>query len=141
MVQGTDGLERGCRRGRPRRTRRVEHTQLFRCYAPRCTTEGEGESVILLPEELEILKLVELQGLEQEEASAVMGISRRTAWKDLHEARKKVADALVNGKVIEVARCRHRMDGRCPRDTTGPSSEDDPEDVCREHREPREGSA
>ena len=75
--------------------------------------------VTILPEELELLKLIDLVGLEQEEASAVMGVSRRTAWKDLHEARKKVADALVNGKVIEVARCEHRMDGRCPNGKPG----------------------
>jgi len=92
---------------------------------------------MLLPEELEILNLVELQGLEQEEASAVMGISRRTAWKDLHVARRKVADALVNGKVIEVAGCEHRMDGRCPRDKTGPFPESDHENVCRDRREHR----
>jgi hypothetical protein len=89
----------------------------LRCYAPQCNTADEEEPVIILPEELELLKLVDLNGLVQEEASAVMGVSRRTVWKDLHEARKKVADALIHGKRIEIAGCERRSEGRCPQDT------------------------
>lgn len=73
--------------------------------------------VTILPEELELLKLVDLNGLAQEEASAVMGVSRRTVWKDLHEARRKVTDALINGKRIEIAGCKRRLEGGCPRET------------------------
>jgi predicted DNA-binding protein (UPF0251 family) len=77
--------------------------------------QGRAEVVLLLPEELELLKLVDLQGLEQEEAAAALGVSRRTVWRDLHEARRKVADALVHGKGIEVSGCTLRTEGRCPR--------------------------
>jgi hypothetical protein len=71
--------------------------------------------VELRPEELELLKLVDLQGLEQEAAAKAIGVSRRTVWRDLHEARRKVADALVHGKGIEVSGCIMRTEGRCPR--------------------------
>ena len=91
------------RRGRPRVQRRMDPGGPLRCYAPQCNTGEEEETVTILPEELELLKLVDLNGLAQEEASAVMGVSRRTVWKDLHEARKKVADALIHGKRIEIA--------------------------------------
>ncbi|NYT08110.1 MAG: DUF134 domain-containing protein, partial [Methanomicrobiales archaeon] len=97
--------ERMRRRGRPRVARRLDPGKPVRCYAPRCTTVGEEMTVTLLPEELELLHLVELNGLVQEEASAIMGVSRRTVWKDLHEARRKVADALIHGKRIEIAGC------------------------------------
>jgi predicted DNA-binding protein (UPF0251 family) len=86
----------------------------LRCYAPRCDITEESEIVTLLPEELELLKLVDVNGLGQEEASAVMGVSRRTIWKDLHEARRKVTDALIHGKRIQIAGCERRVDGRCP---------------------------
>ena len=104
-------------RGRPRVTRRMDPEGPLRCYAPRCNTVEEEETVTILPEELELLKLVDLNGLGQEEASAIMGVSRRTVWKDLHEARRKVADALIHGKRIEIAGCERRIEGRCPHET------------------------
>jgi predicted DNA-binding protein (UPF0251 family) len=73
------------------------------------------DSVVLLPEEIELLRLVDLEGLEQEEAAATLGVSRRTAWRDLHEARRKVADALINGKNIDMKGCRLEPEERCPK--------------------------
>lgn len=46
--------------------------------------------------------------MTQEDAAEKSGISRRTLWKDLHEARKKVADALVKGMIIEIEGCPER---------------------------------
>ena len=105
------------RRGRPRVQRRMDLGEPLRCYAPQCNTVEEEETVTILPEELELLKLVDLNGLAQEEASAVMGVSRRTVWKDLHEARRKVADALIHGKRIEIAGCERRIEGSCPQES------------------------
>jgi predicted DNA-binding protein (UPF0251 family) len=102
------------RRGRPRLRRAIEKEGMYRCYAPLCSTQEEREMVTLLPEEVEVLRLVDLEGLEQEEAAAALGVSRKTAWRDLHEARRKVADALVNGKTIGIARCTRRETGSCP---------------------------
>jgi hypothetical protein len=76
---------------------------------------GEEAVISLLPEEMEILKLVDLEGMEQEEAAAHLGVSRKTAWRDLHSARRKVAEALVNGHVLEVAGCARKREGHCPR--------------------------
>ena len=104
------------RRGRPRIARRLDLEEPLRCYAPQCNTIEEEETVTILPEELELLKLVDLNGLAQEEASAVIGVSRRTVWKDLHEARRKVADALIHGKRIEIAGCERRIEGSCPQE-------------------------
>ena len=103
------------RRGRPRIQRRVSDSGTLRCYGPRCQIPDERESVNLLPEEIEVLRLIDLEGMEQEEAALFLGVSRRTVWKDLHEARRKVADALVNGKVIEVIGCSRRGGYECPK--------------------------
>ncbi|HMZ31589.1 MAG: DUF134 domain-containing protein [Methanoregulaceae archaeon] len=109
----TEGIRR---RGRPRVPRRMDPEASLRCYAPQCDIADTDECVTLLPEELELLKLVDLNGLEQEEAGAIIGVSRRTVWKDLHEARRKVADALIHGKKIEIAGCERRIEGQCPRE-------------------------
>ena len=61
------------------------------------------------------IRLIDLDGLEQEEAAEKLGVSRKTAWRDLHEARRKIADALVNGKGIEMAGCQKAAEGRCPK--------------------------
>jgi len=53
--------------------------------------------------EVEALRLVDIEGLTQEEAAMEMGVSRRTFWNDLMEARRKVAHALVNGCAIRIA--------------------------------------
>jgi predicted DNA-binding protein (UPF0251 family) len=53
-------------------------------------------------EELEALRLVDLEDLTQEEAAARMGVSRKTLWNDLQQARKKVVSALVNGQALHI---------------------------------------
>ena len=58
--------------------------------------------MVLSFEELEALRLVDLDGLDQGEAAALMGISRRTLWTDLKDARRKVALALTNGWAIRI---------------------------------------
>ena len=77
--------------------------------------EEEGQGISLQPDEIELIRLIDLEGLEQEEAAEKLGVSRKTAWRDLHEARRKIADALVNGKGIEMAGCTKAAEGRCPK--------------------------
>lgn len=56
---------------------------------------------LTLPE-LEALRLADLEGLYQEEAARRMGVSRATFGRILEGARRKVAEALVTGKGLEV---------------------------------------
>jgi len=58
------------------------------------------EPIYLEPAELEVLRLVDLEGLSQEEAGEKMGISRGTIWRLLQSAREKVARALTEGRPI-----------------------------------------
>jgi uncharacterized protein len=113
--QAGDGEEGIRRRGRPRVRRQPVCSGPFRCYGPLCEIQDKIGKVIILPEEIDILRLIDLEGLEQEEAAVVLGISRRTLWKDLHEARRKVTDALVNGRLIEMSGCSRKTDGICPK--------------------------
>jgi len=53
-------------------------------------------------EEAEALRLKDLEGLEQIGGAAKMGISRPTFQRVLSSARKKVADAILNGKAIRI---------------------------------------
>jgi uncharacterized protein len=58
--------------------------------------------VQLSVEEIEALRLKELEGLEQAEGASRMGVSRPTFQRILTSARQKSADALLNGKAIRI---------------------------------------
>jgi uncharacterized protein len=103
------------RRGRPRLRRIIAGTSESRCYKPCCCPGENSEGISLQPDEIELIRLIDLEGLEQEEAAEKLGVSRKTAWRDLHEARRKIADALVNGKGIEMTGCQKAAEGRCPK--------------------------
>jgi uncharacterized protein len=124
-----DDQERCCqRRGRPRVPRIVGSDTLPPTATRRSAPlMNRGRPYPSSLEEVAVLKLVDLQGLEQEEAgAAALGVSRKTLWRDLHEARRKGTDALVNGKAIEVAGCKLRSEGLCPKHQGGicPRQED-----------------
>lgn len=53
-------------------------------------------------EELEAIRLKDLEGLNQEECAEKMEVSRPTFQRILLSAREKVADSLVNGKIIHI---------------------------------------
>jgi len=55
-----------------------------------------------LPDELEALKLYEVDGLEQTKAAKKMEISQPTFARILASANKKVSEALIKGKAIRM---------------------------------------
>lgn len=61
-----------------------------------------SETVLLTVEELEALRLCDLEGLEQDEAAVNMNVSRGTFQRILYHARKAVAEALCGGKAIAI---------------------------------------
>jgi len=99
--------------------RSIEGGTSPRCYAPQCNLNEHEEVVSLLPEEIAVLELVDLKDLEQEQAATVLGVSRKTVWRDIHEAHRKIADALVHGKALEIGGCLRRQKGICPRRNAG----------------------
>jgi len=60
------------------------------------------EEVVLTFEEVEALRLKEVEGLGQTESAKRMKISQPTFFRILSIARKKVADAIINGKAIKI---------------------------------------
>ena len=81
-------------------------------------------------DELEAMRLADLEGLYQEECAKRMGISRTTLSRTLAQARRKVVDALINGKrlLVETAAETPAADGLRsalpkPSEESGPHSE------------------
>jgi len=79
----------------------IEQDPKARIFKPH--PDSEGEPVILEPDELEALRLVDLEDLSQEEAGEKMGTSRGTIWRLLHSARRKTTLALTDGRTIRIS--------------------------------------
>ena len=60
------------------------------------------DTIILLHEELEALRLTDLEGRYQEDAAEQMGVSRSTLQRIVVEARRKVTQALVEGAALHI---------------------------------------
>lgn len=90
------------RPGRPRCPRRIESEPVVSYFKPQGVPLKDLDVVQLSFEELEAIRLIDLEGLDQEDAALRMGISRRALWADLQNARMKIVEALVKGKAIEI---------------------------------------
>ncbi|MHA1906418.1 MAG: DUF134 domain-containing protein [Candidatus Thorarchaeota archaeon] len=64
--------------------------------------QAESDEIYLDLAEAEVLRLVDIEGLYQEQAGREMGVSRGTIWRLLASARKKVAQALYDGRPLIV---------------------------------------
>ena len=61
------------------------------------------EEVELLPDELEAIKLHDVDGLDQIQAAKKMNVSQPTFGRILDKAYKKIAEAIVKGKAIKIS--------------------------------------
>ena len=87
---------------RPRNPRQVSFSPEVTYFKPAGVPLRDLDEVVLRPDELEALRLADLEGLYQEDAAARMAISRPTFARLVEAARKKVATALVNGSAIRL---------------------------------------
>jgi predicted DNA-binding protein (UPF0251 family) len=87
---------------RPPKCRLVRSSPSARFFKPRGIPLCELEVVKLKDEEWEAIQLADYEGLEQEVASKMMGVSRPTFSRILGSARKAVARALAEGSALEI---------------------------------------
>ncbi len=74
----------------------------YRCFKPCSKHFEEIDCVELEADEIEALRLMDYLGLYQEESSQSMNISRATFGRIVQSVRRKISDALVNGKSIVI---------------------------------------
>lgn len=87
---------------RPIKCRRVSFFPQSRYFKPAGVPLENLEEVCLCMEELEAIRLKDLEGLEQEQGAQEMNISRPTFHRVLTSARHKIADALLHGKAVKI---------------------------------------
>jgi len=94
---------------RPRRYRRVSFRPDITYFKPAGVRLSVLDECILTIEELEAIRLKDLEEIDQIQAAKEMNISQPTFHRLLLEARKKIADAVVNGKAIRIEGGHFRM--------------------------------
>lgn len=62
----------------------------------------ELQEVTLDADELEAIRLADLEGMYHEDAAQEMGVSRQTFGRIISSARRKVAEGLVHGKALRI---------------------------------------
>lgn len=87
---------------RPRKRRRVCGLPQVNKFGPINKLNFEDESIIMTVEEYETIRLVDLEGLNQEQCANTMGVARSTVQRIYNNARRKLADSLVNGKILKI---------------------------------------
>jgi len=87
---------------RPKNPRFLRFEPNVYYFKPRGIPLRELEETILEADELEALKLHDVDGLEQISAAQEMRISQSTFARILNKAYKKIADGIVNGKAIRI---------------------------------------
>ena len=97
---------------RPRLCRRVYFNPSVTYFKPRGGRLRDLNESILTIDELESVRLKDLEGLEQETAAKKMNISQPTFHRLILSARRKISDALINGKAIKVEGGDFRIIGR-----------------------------
>jgi predicted DNA-binding protein (UPF0251 family) len=95
-------MEGGTAMGRPPRWRRVAFEPECIYFKPQGVPLSSLEEVTLGLDELEALRLADLEGMYQDDAAAKMAVSRQTFARIVQLARRKVAEALVKGKALRL---------------------------------------
>jgi predicted DNA-binding protein (UPF0251 family) len=116
---------------RPQKCRRVASVPGTTFFKPAGIPIRSLKEIRLSLEEVEALRLKEIEGLDQKAASERMNISRPTFQRVLAAARHKVADALFSAKAIRITggnvemafsrfRCRRGHEWDTPYEVIGP---------------------
>jgi len=85
---------------RQRQKRKMLEPPKFKGYKPFGVTRAKHEYIDLLFEEYEAIKLADYQLLNHKEAGQIMGVSRATFARIYENARRKIAEAMVETKQI-----------------------------------------
>ena len=94
---------------RPQKSRHIACIPGVTYFKPADMPVRVLKEINLSLEEAEALRLKDLEGMEQEPASKKMNVSRPTFQRVLASARRKIADALLNGRAVRIAGGNYEM--------------------------------
>jgi uncharacterized protein len=87
---------------RPRKCRKVCCLPTSTKFAPEGNSNDENDIIVMSVEEYETIRLIDYEGLMQEECAESMNVARTTVQRIYNDARIKLADFLVSGKRLTI---------------------------------------
>jgi uncharacterized protein len=87
---------------RPRKCRKVCCMPGSTLYGPLNGIFEEQEQILMTVEEYETIRLIDLEGLTQEECADKMQVARGTVQHIYKTARYKLSESLVNGRTLQI---------------------------------------
>lgn len=87
---------------RPKQDRKISNPPLMKGFKPFGIPRRMLSSVSLLYDEYEAIRLLDYEGMNQDQAAVQMNVSRPTLTRIYEKARKTIAQALVEGKMIMI---------------------------------------
>ncbi len=94
---------------RPVKWRKICRLPESNKFGPLDLDAKEENCVRMTVDEFETIRLIDLEGLTQEECAKQMNVARTTVQGIYAEARKKIAQSLVNGKVLVIEGGEYRL--------------------------------
>ena len=92
---------------RKQRCRRIEGYPDHWEFSPEEVTDKEP--VVMTLDEFETIRLLDREGMTQEQCAEKMGIARTTVTAIYESARRKIADAMVDGKQLQIRGGTYRL--------------------------------
>ncbi|KNZ40696.1 DUF134 domain-containing protein [Acetobacterium bakii] len=71
-------------------------------FGPLNAKNMDADIIMMSVEEYETIRLIDLEGMLQEECAESMKVARTTVQRIYNDARKKLANALVNGIILKI---------------------------------------
>ncbi len=99
---------------RPHRCRLIDTYPDHWSFAP--LYEADSEIVTMSLDEYETIRLLDKEGLKQEECAERMGVARTTITAIYESARRKIAECLVDGKTLQIEGGNYRLSEQYPVD-------------------------
>ncbi len=103
---------------RPARIKNIEQLPEFTAFKT-CRNHGNEKSIVMSVEEYECIRLIDYEGMTQQECADVLNVGRTTVQRLYDIARKKIATYLVEGAMLNVAGGNYQINKDCPRRKKG----------------------
>ncbi|MFA0834753.1 DUF134 domain-containing protein [Methanobacterium formicicum] len=87
---------------RPRRLRKISEEPHIRCFKPERDDLDSMKPIEIFIDEFEAIRLRDYHDIQQKRSAEIMGVSQPTFHRILTSARKKIANALINGNTIVI---------------------------------------
>lgn len=98
---------------RPCKKKQICSEPIYSSFAP-ISSESFDESVCMTVDEYETIRLIDYEGITQEQCAKQMNVARTTVQLIYSKARQKLAECIVKGKQLRIEGGDYRMcEGNC----------------------------